>query len=69
LTAGNDRKIRYWDLKDPEKLSYQLNSPSSDEVQYFAEQVTRDTKLVIEKQMQKSFPKPNASLLKETSMT
>lgn len=51
ITAGNDRKIRYWDLKDPEKLSYAMNTPSSDEVKYVAGQVTRDTKLVVEKQI------------------
>ena len=32
ITAGNDRKIRYWDLQAPEQQSYQLNSPLDDEV-------------------------------------
>ncbi len=32
ITAGNDRKIRYWDLLSPEKWSYQLNSPQDEEV-------------------------------------
>jgi hypothetical protein len=32
ITAGNDRKIRYWDLLSPETRSYQLNSPQDEEV-------------------------------------
>ena len=32
ITAGNDRKIRYWDLLSPETRSFQLNSPQDEEV-------------------------------------
>jgi len=32
ITAGNYRKISNWDLLNPEKLSYQLNTPLDEKV-------------------------------------
>ena len=40
ITAGNDRKIRYWSLTAPERESYQINSPFNDEVEYLSERIT-----------------------------
>ena len=67
ITAGNDRKIRYWNLENPEQLSYQLNSPNDDEVQYITEKnVTRDTKVILEKPGETTmFPKMSAMRLKD----
>lgn len=37
ITGGNDRKIRYWNLQEPELMSYQVNTPNDDEVLYMKE--------------------------------
>ena len=34
ITAGNDRKIRYWDFTGLKKKSYCINSPNDDEATY-----------------------------------
>ena len=62
ITAGNDKKIRYWNLQDPSKLSFQVNTPRDDEAFYISERLTRDTLVVQERQLnQKEFPRLSAS--------
>lgn len=61
ITAGNDRKIRYWDLTSLRQKSYQLNSPNDDEVQYLAELHNKEQTIVVEKIGDSNkFPKMNA---------
>jgi len=68
ITAGNDRKIRYCDLLNPENKSYQLNSPLDEEVQYQAENLTKDTKLILEKPVEfNKFPRMNAYRVNDKS--
>lgn len=35
ITGGNDMRLRYWSLSDPDKQSYYINTPRNDECQYF----------------------------------
>jgi len=49
ITAGNDRKIRYWNLQEPETQSYQINTPYDDEVFYMKENIQKGMKIVVEK--------------------
>ena len=66
ITAGNDRKIRYWNLYSPETLSYQINSPYDDEVSYSGERLTKSTKIVMEKlNSSKEFPKLTSARIKD----
>jgi hypothetical protein len=66
ITAGNDRKIRYWSLTAPERDSYQINSPFNDEVEYLSERFTQQTKIVMEKQKAvKEFPKMTTARIKD----
>ena len=51
LTAGNDRKIRYWNLQEPESASFQVNSPDDSEVVYLKEQIQKGVTIVVEKQL------------------
>lgn len=61
ITAGNDRKIRYWDLTSLRQKSYQLNSPNDDEVQYLAELHNKEQTIIVEKIGDSNkFPKMNA---------
>ena len=61
ITAGNDRKIRFWDLTSLRQKSYQLNSPNDDEVQYLAELHNKEQTIVVEKIGDSNkFPKMNA---------
>jgi hypothetical protein len=57
ITAGNDKKIRYWSFNEPQNTSMIINSPNDEEVQYTAAQVTKDTTIVMESSVaQKEFP-------------
>jgi len=70
ITAGNDRKIRYWNLYSPETLSYQINSPLDDEVSYIGERLNKTTRVIMEKlNAQKEFPKLNAARIKDQTST
>lgn len=51
ITAGNDKKIRYWSFIDPKKQSIIINSPTDDEVQYTQERGTKDTAVVLERSL------------------
>lgn len=48
ITGGNDMKLRYWNLQDASKLSFQINTPRDDEVQYMSERM-RDTTIIQER--------------------
>ena len=62
ITGGNDKKIRYWNLKNPSSSSFQVNTPRDDEAIYMSERLTRDTLVVQERLLtQKEFPGLNAS--------
>ena len=64
ITAGNDMRIRYWNLSDPAGKSYYINTPDNDECQYFSEIVAGGVQLVQEQVSRaKNFPMINASLL------
>lgn len=66
ITAGYDRKIRYWNLYSPTTLSYQINSPFDDEVSYAVEQINKSTSVVVEKlNAQKEFPKLTTARIKD----
>lgn len=39
ITGGNDMRLRYWNLAEPAKGSYYINTPNNDECQYFSESV------------------------------
>lgn len=41
-------KLRYWNLQDASKLSFQINTPRDDEVQYMSERM-RDTTIIQER--------------------
>lgn len=66
ITGGNDRKIRYWNLSEPETSSFQVNSPQDDEVLYMKENIQRGVKIVVEKPIgQKDFPKYTTARIKD----
>jgi len=66
ITGGNDRKIRYWNLVEPESQSYQVNSALDDEVLYMKETIQKGTKIVVEKPIgQKDFPKMTTARVKD----
>jgi hypothetical protein len=46
ITAGNDKKIRYWNLSRPEEQSMIINSPNDEEVSYSSEKITKETTLI-----------------------
>lgn len=70
ITGGNDRKIRYWNLEEPDNQSYQVNSPLDDEVLYMKEGIQRGMKIVVEKPIgQKDFPKYTAARVKDQIST
>lgn len=48
ITGGNDMKLRYWNLNDASKLSYQVNTPRDDEVAYMSERL-RETTVIQER--------------------
>ena len=41
-------KLRYWNLNDTSKLSFQINTPRDDEVTYMSERI-RETTVVQER--------------------
>ena len=43
ITGGNDMKLRYWNLNDASKLSFQVNTPNDDEVTYMSERLRETT--------------------------
>ena len=45
ITAGNDNKIRYWNIAEPESKSYIINSPNDDEVTYISGNIQKDIKI------------------------
>lgn len=49
ITAGNDKKIRYWGINENRNQNMLINSPTDEEVQYTAEKVTKDTTIVMER--------------------
>lgn len=62
ITAGNDKKIRYWDFTGLRGKSYCVNSPNDDECQY-EEEYQGETLVVKEKLNQfKQFPPVNSTL-------
>lgn len=70
ISGGNDRKIRYWNLMEPESNSYQVNSPQDDEVCYIKENVQKGLKLVLEKQLgHRNFPKMTSARVKDSTST
>ena len=49
-------KLRYWNLQDSSKLSFQINTPRDDEVTYTSERL-RDTTVIQERLLvQKELP-------------
>lgn len=70
ITGGNDRKIRYWNLQEPDTLSYQVNSPLDDEVLYMKGEIQKGVKIIIEKPLgQKEFPKYTTARIKDQLST
>jgi hypothetical protein len=66
ITAGNDKKIRYWSFTHPKDQHMIINSPNDDEVQYTAERITNDTIVVLERSVnQKEFPVMTQQRLRE----
>lgn len=66
ITAGNDHKIRYWNIAEPESKSYIINSPNDDEVTYISGNIQKDIKIVIEKQIEeKNFPRYTTQRIKD----
>ena len=66
ITSGNDHKIRYWNIAEPESQSYIINSPYDDEVTYLSGHIHKDIKIVIEKQIGvKSFPRYTTQRIKD----
>lgn len=43
ITGGNDMRIRYWNLSNPNCMSYYVNTPDNDECEYFSEIVAGGT--------------------------
>ena len=69
ITGGNDMKLRYWNLNDTSKLSFQLNTPKDDEVTYMNERL-RETTVIQERLMtQKEMPTMTAQKLADASST
>lgn len=64
ITGGNDMRLRYWDLKDPENGSYFINTPANDECQYFSEIVPGGVKYIHEQISRvKNFPLINGNMM------
>ena len=62
ITAGNDKKIRYWDFTNLKKKSYCINSPHDDE-QTYHDEFAGETLIVQEKLLQhKMFPQINNNI-------
>ena len=62
-------KLRYWNLNDTSKLSFQLNTPKDDEVTYMNERL-RETTVIQERLMtQKEMPTMTAQKLADASST
>jgi len=68
FTGGNDKRLRCWNLNDPVRQSYLVNTPSNDECHYYSEFVGGGS-LVIKEQLNKSrvFPMIDANVLSEFS--
>lgn len=50
ITAGNDKKLRYWDFTNLKRKSYCINSPNDDECQYNEENMGET--LVVQEKVQ-----------------
>ena len=62
-------KLRYWNLNDASKLSFQVNTPRDDEVAYMSERL-RETTVIQERLIsQKEFPGMAASKLADSAST
>jgi len=62
-------KLRYWNLQDATKLSFQVNTPKDDEVTYMSERL-RDTTVIQERTLnQKELSAMTAAKLGDNSST
>ena len=62
-------KLRYWNLSDTSKLSFQLNTPRDDEVAYMSERI-RETTVIQERLLtQKELPNMTAQKLADSTST
>ena len=67
ITGGNDMKLRYWNLNDASKQSFQVNTPKDDEVTYMNERI-RETVVVQERLLsQKELPSMTRQKLNDSS--
>jgi len=61
-------RIRYWNLKDPTRGSYFVNTPANDECEYVSETVGGGIQYIREKiSKSRSFPTIDSNILSESA--